>query len=64
MHNPANEIIRIRLLFNGSVLPGAQLVPIFCFLDKPENHPPCDATPEMRGDESERRWPEGVPGRK
>jgi hypothetical protein len=53
--------VRIRLLFNGTITPVAQLGPDFLILDDPQEHPPCDATLEMRIDESERRWPIRLP---
>jgi hypothetical protein len=46
----------MQLLINGSSLPIAQMGPDFLLLDKPVNHPPCEATIVFSVDGSARRW--------
>jgi hypothetical protein len=54
----------MQLLVNGSSLPIAQMGPDFLLLDKPIDHPPCEATIVLAVDDSERKWrvrlPEGL----
>jgi hypothetical protein len=53
--------VKMRLYFNGTSLPVAQLGRDFLLLDHPTDHPPCDATLEVRIDDSERRWTVRLP---
>ena len=46
----------MQLLVNGSSLPIAQMGPDFLLLDKPADHPPCEATILFAVDDCERRW--------
>lgn len=48
--------VNMRLLFNGHVLPVAQIGPDFLFVDQPVNHPPTAASVVLQVDQSERRW--------
>jgi len=48
--------VKMRLLLNGSSIPVAQMGPNFLILESATEHPPSDATIELRIDESERRW--------
>ena len=56
--------VKMRLLLNGSSIPVAQMGPDFLILESATEHPPADATIELRIDASERRWkvrlPEGI----
>ncbi len=53
--------VTMQLLVNGSSLPIAQMGPDFLLLDKPIDHPPCEATILFSVDDSERRWPVRLP---
>ena len=57
--------VEMRLLLdNGNAVRIGQTGPDFLILDSPVEHPPSDATIELRIDASERRWkvrpPEGI----
>ena len=58
--------VKMRLLVNGSSIPVAQMGPDFLVLETATEHPPTDATIELRIDASERRWkvrlPHGLSG--
>ena len=51
----------MRLLLNGGALPIAQMGPDFLILESATEHPPTDATIELRIDASERRWKVRLP---
>ena len=51
----------MRLIFNGSSIPVAQMGPDFLILESATEHPPSDATIELRIDASERRWKVRLP---
>ena len=51
----------MQLLVSGSSLPIAQMGRDFLLLDKPIDHPPCEATILFAVDDSERRWPVRLP---
>jgi hypothetical protein len=51
----------MRLFVNGSVLPVAQMGPDFLIVESPIDHPPTDATIELRVDTNERRWKVRLP---
>jgi hypothetical protein len=51
----------MQLQVNGSSLPIAQMGPDFLLLDKPIDHPPCEATIVLSVDDSERRRPVRLP---
>jgi hypothetical protein len=53
--------VKMRLLLNGSSLPIAQMGPDFLILGSVTEHPPGDATIELRIDASERRWKVRLP---
>ena len=51
----------MQLLVNGSALSIAQMGPDFLLLDKPIDHPACEATILFSVDDSERRWQVRLP---
>ncbi len=51
----------MRLLFNGTSIPVAQMGPDFLILAAAAECPPGDATLELCVDASERRWPVRLP---
>jgi hypothetical protein len=53
--------VEIHLLLNGRSIPVAQLGPDFLLLDRPADHPPCEASIILRVDESEERWTVRLP---
>ena len=53
--------VKMRLLLNGSSIPVAQMGPDFLILESATEHPPSDATIELRIDASERRWKVRLP---
>jgi hypothetical protein len=53
--------VKMRLLLNGSSIPIAQMGPDFLILESATEHPPGDATVELRIDASERRWKVRLP---
>ena len=53
--------VKMRLLVNGSSIPVAQMGPDFLILESAAEHPPTDATIELRIDASERRWKVRLP---
>jgi hypothetical protein len=48
--------VKMRLVLNGNSIPVAQMGPDFLVLGSAIEHPPGDATLELRIDASERRW--------
>ena len=56
--------VKMRLLLNGSSIRVAQMGPDFLILESGTEHPPTDATIELRIDASERCWkvrlPDGI----
>lgn len=58
--------VKMRLLLHGSSIPIAEMGPDFLVLESATEHPPSDATLELRIDASERRWkvrlPHGISG--
>ena len=53
--------VKMHLLLNGSSIPVAQMGPDFIILESTTEHPPSDATIELRIDASERRWKVRLP---
>jgi hypothetical protein len=53
--------VKMRLLLNGSSIPVLQMGPDFLILEFATEHPPSDATIELRVDTSERRWKVRLP---
>ena len=51
----------MRLLLNGGSIPVVQMGPDFLILETAAEHPPGDATLELRIDTSERRWKVRLP---
>lgn len=51
----------MQLLVNGSSLPIAQMGPDFLLLDKPIDHPPCEATILFSVDDNQRSWAVRLP---
>lgn len=60
-HNGCSSRVAMQLQVNGSSLPIAQMGPDFLLLDKPIDHPPCEATIVLSVDDSERRRPVRLP---
>jgi hypothetical protein len=56
--------VKMQLLFNGSSIPVVEMGPDFLVLESTTEHPPVDATIQLRIDSSERKWnvrlPEGI----
>ena len=53
--------VKMRLLLNGGSIPVVQMGPDFLILESATEHPPSDATLELRIDASERRWKVRLP---
>jgi len=53
--------VKMSLLLNGSSIPVAQMGPDFLILESATEHPPSDATIELRIDANERRWKVRLP---
>jgi hypothetical protein len=51
-----SAIVKMQLRFNGTSIPIAKMGPDYIILHCDSDHPPCEATIEMRVDESESRW--------
>ena len=56
--------VKMTLLISGNANKVAQMGRDFIFIDKPFDHPPCDAEMVLQVDQSERRWavklPQGI----
>ena len=53
--------VKMRLLLNGGSIPVVQMGPDFLILEAATEHPPGDATLELRIDTSERSWKVRLP---
>jgi hypothetical protein len=51
-----SAIVKMQLNFNGTSIPIAKMGPDYIVVDSDRNHPPCEATIELRIDDSESRW--------
>jgi hypothetical protein len=51
-----SAIVEMHLRFNGTSLPIAKMGPDYIVVRSAGDHPPCEATIEMRVDDSESRW--------
>jgi hypothetical protein len=64
-HGGHSAIINMVLRFNGTSMPIAKMGPDYIVLNSASDYPPCEATIEMRVDDSESRWnvrlPNGIP---
>lgn len=60
-HSGCSSRVGMQLLIDGASLPIAQMGPDFLLLDKPVDHPPCDATILFCVDDSKRRWAVRLP---
>jgi hypothetical protein len=60
-HSGHSAQVKMRLLVNGSSIPVAQMGPDFLILESAAEHPPSDATLELRVDANERRWQVRLP---
>jgi len=63
-HNGCSSRVAMQLLVNSCSIPIGQMGPDFLLLDKPIDHPPCEATILFSVDDGERCWkvrlPEGL----
>ncbi len=51
-----SAVVKMRLRFNGTSMPIAKMGPDYIVVHSASDHPPCEATIEMRVDDSESRW--------
>ena len=56
-----SSTVGMQLVVNGTTIPIAQMGPDFLLLDKPIDHPPCEATVVLMVDDSESQWPVRLP---
>jgi hypothetical protein len=51
-----SAIVKMQLRFNGTSMPIAKMGPDYIVVNSAQDHPPCEATIELRVDESESLW--------
>jgi len=51
-----SAIVKMQLRFHGISIPIAKMGPDYIVVNSTKDHPPCEATIELRVDDSESRW--------
>jgi hypothetical protein len=56
IHGGHSAIVKMQLRFNGTCIPISKMGPDYIVVRSAGGHPPCEATIELRIDDSESRW--------